>query len=111
VTVSDTWVLWACDGPIPTEESEPRYEWITFEYFISDAELKQLWASDGERAIDAWIREHGGGTRPANFWRYALPYAGERRHGAKLASPFLEGETQGQYLKRHGLLLKSERGA
>ncbi|WP_394891109.1 hypothetical protein ACG873_07240 [Mesorhizobium sp. AaZ16] len=107
-TVSDAWILWACDGEIP--EDEPRRDdWLTFQYFSNEAELRAFWQQDGQRAIEAWIAANGPGTRPANYWRYALPRAGELRFGHPLASPFLDDESQAEYLVRHGLLLNGER--
>lgn len=107
-TVSDAWIIWACDGEIPPEPDPSRDGWLEFEYFLTDDERSRCWRQDGERAIGEWLRTHDAGTRPSNWWKYALPYAGERRYGAELASPFLEEETEAEYLKRHGLLLKGE---
>ncbi|CAN7701990.1 hypothetical protein [Mesorhizobium sp. LjNodule214] len=108
-TVSDAWIIWACDGDILPEPDPRRGDWLEFEYFASDKELEECWRQDGERAIREWLKTNPTGTRPANWWRYALPYAGERRYGAPLASPFLEDESEAEYLTRHGLLLKGER--
>ncbi|PTE08373.1 hypothetical protein C9427_21420 [Mesorhizobium helmanticense] len=71
--------------------------------------MEEFWRQDGERAIREWLKTNPAGTRPSKWWAYALPYAGERRYGAELSSPFLEDETEAEYLKRHGLLLKGER--
>ncbi|CAN7705861.1 hypothetical protein [Mesorhizobium sp. LjNodule214] len=108
-TVSDAWIIWACDGDILPEPDPRRGDWLEFEYFASDKELEECWRQDGERAIREWLKTNPAGTRPANYWEHALPYAGERRYGADLASPFLEDESEAEYLNRHGLLLKGER--
>lgn len=107
-TLSDGWIVWACNEEIPPEGDVRRDEWLGFEYFMDDEEKRALWVEDGERAIRHWLESNPSRTRPANYWRHALPYAGERRFGAPLATPFLDGETDAEYLKRHGLLLKGE---
>lgn len=109
VAISDAWIVWACDGQIPPESDPRRNDWLKFQYFLGDEDLRELWRRDGERAIREWLKNNPAGTRPSNWWKYALPYAGERRHGADLASPFFEDETQSAYLMRLGLLLKGER--
>jgi hypothetical protein len=108
-TLSDAWLVWACDEDIPPEGDPRRDEWLGFEYFTDEREKRDLWQQDGERAIRYWLESNPAGTRPANYWRYALPYAGERRFGAPLASPFLDNESDAEYLERHGLLLRDER--
>jgi hypothetical protein len=56
---------------------------------------RQFWAEHCERVVGHHIRRHPG-TRPDRWWEFSAP--GPRR----------KGESEYDYLERHGLLLPSE---
>jgi hypothetical protein len=66
--------------------------------FLERRRVEMLWAQYGDVIVARHIANCPG-TRPVNWWRFSA------------TAPRRPGETQRQYLERHGLLLPSEKRA
>lgn len=65
-------------------------------YYLDRARVEALWRELGDTIVARHIARYPR-TRPVNWWRFDAP------------EPRRSGETQYQYLARHGLLAPSER--